>query len=102
MSQKTTTLNEKTWAVVSVLKENVSTDQLDRVVPQLSNVIDQWHSKGKFILSGPFDDNKTSLTILHGTDEEIHNFYDQYKKVTSDVVDTYVYGWDALPLLTLL
>ncbi|MDP3779576.1 MAG: hypothetical protein Q8Q69_00085 [Nitrosopumilaceae archaeon] len=102
MSQQTVTQNEKSWAIVSVLKETTDDQQLERTVPEVSKIIDEWHSKGKFILSGPFDDNKTSLTIFHGSEDEVRKFHEQHKKVTSDVLDTYVYQWDALPVLSLL
>ena len=101
MSQQTIT-HEKSWAIVSVLKDDVSDQQLKEVVPDASKVIDEWQSKGKFMLSGPFDDNKTALTVFHGTEDEVSRFYEQYKNATSFVLDTFVYKWDALPVLSLL
>lgn len=94
--------NEKSWAIVSVLKDNADEQQLGGIVPQVSQIIDEWQSKGKFMLSGPFDDNKTALTIFSGTQDEVSEFYEQYKKATSPVLDTYVYQWDAFPLLSIL
>ncbi len=102
MSQQTVTNNEKSWAIVSVLKETADDQQLEEIVPEVSKLIDEWHSKGKFMLSGPFDDNKTALTVFHGTEDEVSKFHDQYKNATSSVLDTYVYQWDAFPVLSLL
>lgn len=102
MSQQTVAPNEKSWAIVSVLKEDADDTQLGGISPRVGNIIDEWQSKGKFLLSGPFDDNKTALTIFHGTKDEVTQFYEQYKDATSAVLDTYVYQWDAFPVLSLL
>ena len=80
MSQQIVTQNEKSWAIVSVLKETTDDRQLEGTVPEVSKIIDEWHSKGKFILSGPFDDNKTSLTIFHGSEDEVGNFMSNTKR----------------------
>ncbi|HET8719476.1 MAG TPA: hypothetical protein VFM64_00580 [Candidatus Nitrosotenuis sp.] len=101
MSQQTVA-QEKSWAVVSVLKEDADDQQLKEIASEVSTIIDEWQSKGKFMLSGPFDDNKTALTVFHGTEDEISMFHEQYKKATSSVLNTFVYQWDAFPVLSIL
>jgi hypothetical protein len=94
--------NKKLWVLVSSLKENTKQEDLDRITPQVSNLVDEWHSRGKFIWSGPLDNNKTGLAIFEGEEKEANQLLDEHKHASLDVLDSYLYQWDALPFLSLL
>ena len=34
------------------------------IAPQISSLIDDWHSKGKIMLSGPFDSDVSSMAVF--------------------------------------
>lgn len=103
MSQTTMTVSEKqTWVLVSTLKQNTKEEDLQRIVPSIIDHIDEWQSAGKFIWSGPFNDNKTGMAIFEATEEDAKVFYDKYDKTCIGVLDYYLYKWDALPFLAML
>jgi len=103
MSQTTMTVSEKqTWVLVSTLKQNTKEEDLQRIAPSIIDLIDEWQSAGKFIWSGPFNDNKTGMAIFEATEEDAKMFYDKYDKTCSGVLDYYLYRWDALPFLAML
>ena len=102
MSQTTKTDSEKKlWVLVSSLRQNTTEDDLKRLSPSVSELLDEWQSGGKFIWSGPLGDRKTGLAIFEGTRKEANHFYNQYEKICSGILDFHLSKWDALPLLTL-
>jgi len=100
--QLQTPREDKLWVLVSALKSNATDSDIDRIAPSVSRLIDSWNEKGKFVLSGPFDDNKTGMAVFQGTKEEANRFFEENKKVTSDVLESYLYEWGALPILSIL
>jgi len=90
------------WVLVSVLKENTSEQDMNRIAPQLENLVDEWHSRGKMMWSGPFDDNKTAMTVFEATKQEAQDFLSKYGNVCSGILDYHMYQWDAMPVLSLL
>ncbi len=72
------------------------------IAPQISSLIDDWHSKGKIMLSGPFDSDVSSMAVFEGTEEEAHEFYKKYQDICSDILTYELYQWDALPILSIL
>lgn len=100
MSQQTL-ITIKPWVIVSVFKENIMESDLERITPGINNLVDEWHSQGKIMWSGAFNDNKTGMAIFEATEEEAREFYDKYDKVCSGVLDYHLYQWDAIPLLSL-
>lgn len=102
MSQETILANVKPWVLVSSLKENTSEQELERITPAISELIDQWHSKGRIMWSGAFNDNKTGMAVFEATENEANDFYAKYDKVCSEVLDYNLYQWDAMPILSLL
>lgn len=96
------TISKKTWVLVSTLKENSQGQDLQRIVSQISDLIDEWHTQGKIMWSGGFDDNKTAMTIFDATQDEAKTFFSKYDKACSGILGCYLYQWDAMPLLSLL
>ena len=99
--QLQTPKEDKLWVLVSALKNNATDSDIDRIASSVSRLIDSWNTKGKFILSGPFNDNKSGMAIFQGTEEEANSFFEENKKVTSDVLESYMYQWEALPILSI-
>jgi len=102
MSQTLETENKKLWILVSSLKETATSDDLQRITPSVSTLFDQWYSRGKFVLSGPLDNNTTGLAIFEATENEAKQLLEEHKRASSDALDSYIYQWDALPFLSLL
>ena len=102
MSQITKTDSEKKlWVLVSSLRQNTTGEDLERVSTSVSELVNEWQSKGKFIWSGSLGDKKTGLAIFEGTRQEANRFYNQYAKICSGLLDFNLSKWDALPLLGL-
>ena len=102
MSQTLETDNKKLWVLVSSLKETTTDDDLQRIKPSVSALVDQWYTRGKFVLSGPLDNKKSGLAIFEATENEAKQLLDEQKRASSDALDSYLYQWDALPFLSLL
>ena len=101
MSQTLETESKKLWVLVSSLKEKATNDDLQRITPSVSALVDQWHSKGKFVLSGPLDNNTTGLAVFEATENEAKQLLEEHKRASSEALDSYLYQWDALPFLSL-
>ena len=54
------------------------------------------------IWSGSFDDNKTAMSIIEATKNEAEVFYAKYDNIAKPFLATYMYQWDAMPLLSLI
>src|SRR2546428_13481469 len=101
MSQITETVSEKKlWVLVSSLHKNTKEEDLQRITPSVIELVDEWQSAGKFLWSGPFNDNKTGMAIFDATNEESNRFYDNSDKTTSAVLSYYLYHWNSSPLLS--
>lgn len=101
MSQTLQNSENKVWVLVSSLKENANDADLERIAPKVSGLVDQWHSQGKFVWSGPLNE-KSGMAVFEATEGEAHTFFEQNKEVSSDVLDSYLYQWEALPFLSIL
>lgn len=95
-------IQRKPWVIVSVLKSDINPQDTGVAVTGLGNLVDEWHSQGKIMWSGAFDDNKTSMTIFEASDDEANDFFARYNQTCNKVVDSYIYQWDAMPILSLL
>ena len=90
------------YVLVSVFKEDAKVESIVQSGHAISSIIDDWHTSGKMIWSGSFDDNKTAMSIIDATKPEAEDFYAKYDNVTKPFLNTYMYQWDAMPLLSLL
>ena len=94
--------NKEPYVLVSVFKDDVKPEEVSNAAPALSLLIDEWHNAGKMIWSGSFDDNKTAMSIIEATKNEAEVFYAKYDNITRPFLATYMYQWDAMPLLSLI
>ena len=92
----------KLWVLVSSMQENTSDSELQRIAPQMGDLVDQAHSRGIFMWSGPLDNEKTGMAVFEATEHDAQEFFEKNKKICSGVLDTYLYRWGALPFLSVL
>ena len=94
--------SKEPYVLVSVFKEDAKPEEIVKAMPTLSLIIDEWHNSGKTIWSGPFDDNKTSMSVIEATQSEAEQFYTKYNGTAQQFLSTYMYKWDAMPFLSLI
>ena len=92
----------KTWVIVSSIKDNTKPIDLEMITPQIIQLVDEWHSKGKMMLSGPFDNNLSSMAVFEGTNEEAQELYKKYQDICSGILTYELYQWNVLPILSVL
>ena len=97
MSQET-----KPWVLVSSIKKDTNPQDLQRIAPQVSILVDEWQSKGKIMWSGAFDNELSSMAIFEATEQEAKEFFKKYEDVCSGILTYEMYQWDAMPLLSIL
>lgn len=103
MSQQEQVLQEtRPWVIISVYKDNTNSQELEKITPQIQNLVDEWQSKGKIMWSGAFNDNKTGMAIFEATKQEANEFYQKYDKICSGILEYSMYQWDAMPILSIL
>ena len=99
MSQDTETTP---WVIITVFEDGVDPNELQRVVPQIQTLIDEWQGKGKMVWSGAFNDNATGMAVFEGTKDEANEFYGKYDKICAGLLRHSLYQWDAMPILFVL
>ena len=90
------------WVIITVFKENTNLNDLQRISPQIQNLVDEWQSQGKIVWSGAFNDNATGMAVFEGTEQEANEFYSKYDKICSGTLQYSMYQWDAMPILSVL
>tara|TARA_B100000029_G_scaffold121094_2_gene114523 strand:- start:20122 stop:20466 length:345 start_codon:yes stop_codon:yes gene_type:complete len=95
-------VNREPFVLVSVFNDGANPEQVATIMPTLSMMIDEWQNSGKMIWSGPFDDNKTSMSVIEATESEAEQFYTKYNNTTQQFLSTYMYKWEAMPFLSLI
>ncbi len=103
MSQQEQVLQEtRPWVIISVYKDSTNSQELEKITPQIQNLVDEWQSKGKIMWSGAFNDNKTGMAVFEATKQEANEFYQKYDKICSGILEYSMYQWDAMPILSIL
>ena len=92
----------KPWAIISNVKEDILLQDLQRIAPQVTALVDEWQSKGRMMWSGAFDNQQSSMAVFEGTEQEAKEFFEKYDSMCSDVLDYSMYQWDAMPVLSIL
>ena len=93
---------KKPYVLVSAFKEDVKLEDVKQSTPALALILDEWQLSGKMIWSGSFDDNKSAMSIIEAGKNEADEFLIKYNNATNTFLSTYMYQWDAMPLLSLL
>lgn len=103
MSQQEQAIKEiRPWVIISVFKKNTNPNNLQRITPQIQNLVDEWQSTGKIMWSGAFNDNQTGMAVFEGTEQEANEFYQKYDKICSGILEYSIHQWDAMPILSIL
>ncbi|MCV0373641.1 MAG: hypothetical protein K5793_08835 [Nitrosarchaeum sp.] len=92
----------KPWVIVSNVKENTTPQDLARISPLVSALVDDWQSKGKIMWSGAFDNEASSMAVFEATEQEAKEFFQKYGDVCSGVLEYKTYQWDAMPILSII
>lgn len=90
------------WVIISVYKDSTNPQELEKITPQIQNLVDEWQTKGKIMWSGAFSDNATGMAIFEATENEANEFYQKYSKICSGILEYSMYQWDAMPILSVL
>ena len=96
-------MTDKTpYVLVSVFKEDAKEQDVAGAAGKIATIIDDWNDKGNMILSGSFDDNKSSMSVIEGDQKEVEGFFNTYNDASKSFLSSYMYQWDAMPILSLL
>ena len=92
----------KPWVLVSSIQKDTNPEDLVRISPQISELVDEWQSQGRIMWSGAFDNELTSMAVFEATETEAKEFFQKYEDVCSGILNYYLYQWDAMPILSVL
>ena len=96
-------MTDKTpYVLVSVFKEDAKEQDVACAAGKIATIIDDWNAKGNMIWSGAFDDDKTSMSVIEGDQKEVEGFFNTYNDASKSFLSSYMYQWDAMPILSLL
>jgi len=90
------------YVLVSVFKEDANAQDVAQAADKIAAIIDDWNGQGNMIWSGSFDDNKTAMSVIEGDKAEAEKFFNGYNDACKSFLSSYMYEWDAMPLLSLL
>jgi len=93
---------QKPWVLISVIKDGTTPEELESVAPRVKELVDEWQSKGRIMWSGSFDDGVTGMAVFEAAKDEADDFFKKYDEACSDKLEYTMYGWDAMPVLSLL
>ena len=93
---------QKPWVLISVIKDGTTPEELEAVAPRVKELVDEWQSKGRIMWSGSFDDGVTGMAVFEAAKDEADDFFKKYDEACSDKLEYTMYGWDAMPVLSLL
>lgn len=100
LSQQTE--QSKPWILVSSIKDDTNPQDIEKITPQIVELVDEWHSRGRLMLSGGLDDEKTGVALFEATKQEADELYKKYDKICSGILSYHLYQWDAMPILSIL
>lgn len=93
---------QKPWVLISVIKDGTTPEEMEAVAPRVKELVDEWQSKGRIMWSGSFDDGATGMAVFEAAKDEADEFFKKYDQACSDKLEYTMYGWDAMPVLSLL
>ena len=88
--------------IVSTFKEGVNPQDVEQASGKITAMIDEWNVQGNMIWSGSFDDGKTAMSVIECSKTEAESFFGKYDGTCNSFLSTYMYKWDAMPILSLL
>lgn len=100
--QEQISANIKPWVMLSSLRDDTNPPDVERIVPQIQALVDEWQSAGKIMWSGPLDNEKSGMAVFEAEERDAKNLFGKYNKICDGILDCYLYQWDAMPLLSVL
>ena len=92
----------KPWVLVSNIREDTTSLDLEMIAPQIYALVDEWQSNGKIMWSGGFDNEQSSMAVFEATELEAKEFFKKYKNICSGILNYYLHQWEAMPILSVL
>ncbi len=90
------------WVLISGYNSDTKGADLERITPQIRELIDEWQSQNRVMWSGALDDNETGMAVFEATKREADLFYEKYGRICSGILNHSLYQWDAMPILSFL
>ena len=90
------------YVLVSIFKEDANKQDVEQSTSKISTIIDEWNGQGNMIWSGSFDDGNTAMSVIECIKTESESFFGKYDGTCNSFLSTYMYKWDAMPILSLL
>ena len=101
-NQEQVLTNAKPWVLLSSIKGDPNPADMERVVPQIQAIVDEWQSQGKMMWSGPLDNNQSGMAVFEADEKEAKALFDKYNAACSGLLECFLYQWDAMPILSIL
>ena len=92
----------KPWVLLSSIRPDTNPSDVQRIVPEIQAIVDQWQSAGKIMWSGPLDNDKSGMAVFEADERAARDLYNKYTKICKGILDCYLYQWDAMPILSVL
>ena len=90
------------YVLVSIFKEDANRQDVEQTTSKIATIIDEWNIQGNMIWSGSFSDGKTAMSVIEGSKIEAESFFTKYDSTCKSFLSSYMYQWDAMPILSLL
>ena len=56
------------WVLVSNVSKDTNPQDLERIAPQITALVDEWQSQGRIMWSGAFDNQVSSMAVFEATE----------------------------------
>ena len=90
------------WVLVSNMDQTAKREDVPAVVAKITARVDEWQSQGRIMLSGPFDNETSSMTVVAATQTEAAGLFERWQRICSGFLVSEMYRWDAMPILSVL
>ena len=90
------------YVLVSIFKEDANQQDVEQTTSKIATMIDEWNIQGNMIWSGSFNDGNASMSVIEGSKIEAESFFTKYDSTCKSFLSSYMYQWDAMPILSLL
>ena len=88
--------------IVGVFREGINPQDVEQATGKITTIIDEWNVRGNMIWTGAFNDGKSAMSVIEASKIDAESFFNSYKDVCKSFLDSYMYQWDSMPVLSLL
>ena len=90
------------WAIVSSIDQNAKPEEVPVITSRITALVDEWHAQGRIMLSGPFDNETSSMTVVSASTKQAQDLFKQWNDICDGFLVSEMYRWDAMPILSVL